>query len=85
VHHGSAEGTFVSDLIEAAKVEVGATCKECGSHRIYRVFRKGFLQTQVYPMFGYYPWKCKQCKAHSMLKLRKFSSSSAKELAGSKV
>jgi DNA-directed RNA polymerase subunit RPC12/RpoP len=83
VQQGTAEGTFVRDLIDATKAEVGATCRQCGSHRVYRVFRKGFLQIKIYPLFGYYPWKCRQCKGHSMLKMRKFPSSSTKKFSDS--
>jgi hypothetical protein len=32
--------------------------------------RVGFLQTRVYPLFGFYPWKCPECKTRYLLRAR---------------
>lgn len=82
VQHGTADEAFSGELITASKFDNHAVCKHCGSHRIYRVIREGYLQEKIFPMFGYYPWKCKNCKSRSLLKLRKFSRSKSKESAG---
>jgi len=56
-------------------------CKHCGNARVFRLFRHGFLQSTIYPLFGYYPWKCKACKESMMLRSRKRSRSKKKEYA----
>jgi hypothetical protein len=35
-----------------------------------RLPRKGFLQLNVYPWFGYYPWECPFCREPMMVKKR---------------
>jgi competence CoiA-like predicted nuclease len=42
-------------------------CKKCGSD-LRRLARKGFLQKEIYPRFGYYPWECPVCRGTLMLK-----------------
>jgi hypothetical protein len=32
--------------------------------------RQGFLRESVYPLFGYYPWQRRSCKAEILLKSR---------------
>jgi hypothetical protein len=32
--------------------------------------RTGFLQTKIYPLFGFYPWECFSCRATKMLRSR---------------
>jgi hypothetical protein len=36
-------------------------CTKCGNN-LRRVPRKGFLQTKLYPIFGFYPWECAICR-----------------------
>lgn len=45
-------------------------CPECGGDRTRRVERKGFLEMKVYPIFGYYPWICPDCKSTFLLRRR---------------
>jgi len=52
-------------------------CKCCGSQRVFRVFREGFLKERVYPMFGFYPWKCRVCGACIILHKRERSKAEA--------
>ena len=33
-----------------------------------RVARKGFMQQRIYPLFGYYPWHCSNCRTEFMLR-----------------
>ena len=44
-------------------------CMKCG-HTMQRLPRKGFLQLNVYPRFGYYPWECPFCREPMMVKKR---------------
>jgi len=37
---------------------------------MHRLERKGFMQLNVYPLFGYYPWECGMCKQLFMIKKR---------------
>jgi len=46
-------------------------CPNCGSDRVYRLFREGFLQEHVFPLFGYYPWQCKTCARDLLIRKRK--------------
>jgi predicted RNA-binding Zn-ribbon protein involved in translation (DUF1610 family) len=55
--------------MDAHKVRVH--CQKCGSDRVYRLEREGFMQKKIYPLFGYYPWRCKICREHVMLHKRK--------------
>ena len=78
-HLGTIDGVFSRDLVEGATVEDRIHCKHCGSGRIFRVFRQGYMQEKIYPLFGYYPWKCRGCRGYSLLHLRKRSRSRHKE------
>jgi hypothetical protein len=68
------QGTTTEPLAEELAKTGGAKrrihCSHCGSHRIFRVFRQGYLQEKIYPFFGFYPWKCKTCSGCMMLRLR---------------
>lgn len=46
-------------------------CQRCGTGKVRRVFRDGFLQTNIYPLLGYYPWRCTQCGQVVMLRKRR--------------
>lgn len=48
----------------------GAQCPRCGSDCLKRMPREGFLQNRVYPIFGYYPWKCTKCLGKFVLRRR---------------
>lgn len=45
-------------------------CPECGTSNITRIARSGLLRRFIYPLFGFYPWRCVRCGATSMLKWR---------------
>jgi hypothetical protein len=45
-------------------------CPECHSSKIQRIKRKGFFQTRLAPLFGYYPWHCSECRKDHLLKVR---------------
>ena len=46
-------------------------CRYCGSEKVYRLYREGFWQERVFPIFGFYPWKCKICSANMLLHKRR--------------
>lgn len=35
-----------------------------------RLRRDGLLQVKVFPLFGYYPWQCGNCRAKMLLRNR---------------
>jgi hypothetical protein len=78
-HQGTVDAVLTTKLVERARVEERLSCKHCGSGRVFRVFRLGYLQEKIYPLFGFYPWKCRSCKGYSMLHKRKRSRSKQKE------
>jgi DNA-directed RNA polymerase subunit RPC12/RpoP len=72
VGHGGSR-TALADELVGTKTQI--ECKRCGSSRIFRLHRQGFLRKQIYPLFGYYPWKCKTCSEEMMFRHRKRSKS----------
>src|ERR1700742_913059 len=44
-------------------------CPRCGS-RLRRLARRGLLQSQIYPLFGYYPWECLTCRGKRIVRNR---------------
>ena len=59
-------------LAEHAGIKEKWQCPTCGSRRLRRLERMGFLQNKVYSMFGYYPWRCGTCKTSFYLRRRSF-------------
>jgi hypothetical protein len=53
-------------------------CPHCGYDRTRRVERKGFMQNYIYPMFGYFPWYCRECRQHFLLRERNRRKSSGR-------
>jgi len=45
-------------------------CVTCGSE-MRRLSREGFMQREIYPLFGYYPWECPLCRELVMFKARR--------------
>jgi hypothetical protein len=35
-----------------------------------RLGREGFLQSRIYPIFGYYPWECPICRKMRLMHVR---------------
>ena len=67
---GRAGAAVVENLGEVSSDRVRIHCQKCGGVSVTRVYRKGFLQERIYPIFGYYPWRCMRCGAHVMLRKR---------------
>jgi hypothetical protein len=57
-------------LGEHAIVRDKLQCPTCGSRRLRRLGREGILQTKVYSLLGYYPWRCGICKTSFYLRRR---------------
>jgi len=79
VQQATAHGALAGEFIEFGKINDRLYCKECNSHRVFRIFRKGFLQERIYPWFGFYPWKCKDCKSCMFYRKRKMSRAKQRE------
>ncbi|HWA93698.1 MAG TPA: hypothetical protein VG844_03785 [Terracidiphilus sp.] len=45
-------------------------CKQCGGSRMRRLPREGFMQKNIYAIFGYYPWECPVCRVTQYVHLR---------------
>jgi hypothetical protein len=50
--------------------DLKVTCPRCGELRGSRVKRRGFVQKQVMPFFGYFPWQCGACRFEWNSKVR---------------
>ncbi len=57
-------------LLETSSEKELVTCLKCGRGKVRRVYREGFLQTTIFPLFGYYPWRCSRCGHVVMLHKR---------------
>jgi hypothetical protein len=44
-------------------------CVTCGCE-MRRLTRESFMQREIYPLFGYYPWECPLCRELIMYKVR---------------
>jgi hypothetical protein len=45
-------------------------CPLCNHDGITRSPRRGFLETKIYSLFGYFPWNCRGCNERFLLRLR---------------
>jgi predicted RNA-binding Zn-ribbon protein involved in translation (DUF1610 family) len=77
VSQGNARAGLAEGVVPA--VQKAVFCQRCGSDRVYRVFREGFLQEKIYPLLGLYPWKCKKCGERIMLRKRRLRKSRREE------
>jgi ribosomal protein L37AE/L43A len=76
----SYEDSRVADgAIEKSEVSAAVACPQCGSNRVRRVERKGFMQLHIYPWLGMFPWYCRECRAYSMLRKRYRQKSNRKQ------
>jgi len=70
MHEASTHPILAAGLTQK-QVTSSVVCRFCGSPQIYRLYREGFLQNRIYPFFGYYPWRCKDCSSPMMLRKRR--------------
>ncbi len=40
---------------------MGLNCPDCHQPKLFREKRAGFLEKNVFPKIGLYPWKCSRC------------------------
>ncbi len=70
MHGAVTQGVLTGEFVEMSADKDLIFCRKCGSGRVFRVYRKGFMQERIYPHFGYYPWRCMSCGDHVMLRKR---------------
>ncbi|SFS09521.1 hypothetical protein SAMN05421771_1660 [Granulicella pectinivorans] len=46
----------------ASEADLKVKCPKCGELRGSRVKRRGFVQKQIMPFLGYFPWACGACR-----------------------
>lgn len=68
---GVVHGALAGRVVQRSSAKVPVHCQDCGSDKVYRVGREGYLQAKIYPLFGYYPWRCMRCGVHVILRKRK--------------
>jgi hypothetical protein len=73
------ESRVAEGLVEKTEVGSKVYCPGCGNDRPRRVERKGFMQLRIYPLFGYFPWYCKECRQYFLLRKRYRRKSSKKQ------
>jgi ssDNA-binding Zn-finger/Zn-ribbon topoisomerase 1 len=71
ISRGAVAGRLVK--MSPTDVKERVHCEECGSDKVLRVSRQGFLRAKIYPMFGYYPWRCSRCGRDVLLRKRRRS------------
>jgi hypothetical protein len=57
--------SIATSLVE----DENCVCDRCGD-RMRRLARKGFLQSKLFPVFGFYPWECFTCRDRKLLRSR---------------
>ena len=72
-------GEAAQGFVEKTGAGTKVLCPECGGDHPRRLERKGFLQSKIYPLFGYFPWHCPECKSTYMLRKRHRRKSKRKE------
>ena len=69
-----ARRALAGNMAEITSSNERVHCDECGSGEVCRIFRKGFFQEKIYPLFGFYPWRCKRCGLRLMMRKRDLAS-----------
>jgi hypothetical protein len=55
--------------LKNSKEKMEMKCRKC-SNDLRRIQRESFMQREVYPLFGYYPWECPLCREPLLIKKR---------------
>ena len=66
----SARGALAGNIDAVGKSRDLVYCPACGGTKVYRQERKGILQRKMFPVFGFYPWLCKECGNEVLLRKR---------------
>jgi len=69
-----ARPVLAGNIVEVNSASERVHCDECGSDEVYRTIRRGYFQEKIYPLFGFYPWRCKRCGLRLMLRKRDMAS-----------
>ena len=55
---------------EGVEKRQSTQCPRCGSNYLRRMSRVGFWEEKIYPIFGYFPWRCSGCGGNFLIKKR---------------
>jgi hypothetical protein len=69
------------NIAEANSADERVLCDDCGSDEVYRLVRRSFLERRIYPLFGFYPWRCKGCGLRLMMRKRRMAKEQEVKLA----
>jgi DNA-directed RNA polymerase subunit RPC12/RpoP len=69
-----ARPVLAGNIVEVNSASERVHCDECGSDEVYRTIRRGYFQEKIYPLFGFYPWRCKRCGLRLMMRKRDLAS-----------
>jgi len=67
---GTVQGAVAENVVAVNYVKEQLLCQVCGSDEMRRVLRQGFLQQNIYPLFGYFPWRCLKCGTRVIIRKR---------------
>jgi predicted RNA-binding Zn-ribbon protein involved in translation (DUF1610 family) len=70
VSENSGGGALAGNVVEIAAKKDSVYCPDCGCDKVYRIQRTGFLRRRIFPIFGFYPWVCKDCGREALLRKR---------------
>jgi predicted nucleic acid-binding Zn ribbon protein len=73
------ETQTAASVVQKVQESSRVFCPECGSKRLRRVERRGFMQKHVFAWFGYFPWHCRECRKYSLLRKRNRSKATEKQ------
>ena len=66
----TAGGAVAEGAAEISAAKERVYCKVCGSERVHRVYREGYFEERILPLFGFFPWRCSACGERLMLHKR---------------
>lgn len=67
---GTVQEAVAENAAQISYVKEQIFCRVCGSDEMRRVLRLGILQENIFPMFGYFPWRCMKCGTQVILRKR---------------
>lgn len=67
---GIVRGAVTENVVDMSSAKERIFCRMCSSDEMRRVLRQGFMRQNIYPLFGYFPWRCAKCGADVMLRKR---------------
>ena len=70
VNGATTQQVLAAELAQNARTWERIYCGRCGSDRVYRIQRVGFLREKIFPLFGVYPWECRLCRKDVLLRKR---------------